>query len=367
MKIVVIGPTAPLFKGGIVHYTENLCRELALQKHTVKLFSFSRSYPKAFFPGAEVGDQSEAKLAALNEERVLDWLNPISYCQTARKIRQFAPDRVVFQWWTWFFALPYCLILLRLKLFSKIKIVVIAHNPFDHEVALYKNFASRLILGMANRILVPNRVLEQTLKQSYPRTEIVLAFHPIYDFFKQLGEKIELIKLPHPRLLFFGHVRHYKGLDLLIEALVTLWERGEQVSLIVAGEFWEDKQKYLNLVPDKFRKNIAIIDRYLKNEEVDALFRQVEAVAIPYRSGSGSGPAKIALSYNKPLLATAVGDSPDLFAIGKIGELVKPGSVEELGAGVSKLFSKPLKRFVPVIKQIKLQLTWAELVRKITQ
>jgi len=365
MRILLLGPTAPLFKGGIVHYTYNLCQELALQKEPFKLISFKRGYPKMFFPGGQKGDESKTPLHVKNQACLLDWLSPLSYWQTYRAIMQFKPERVVFQWWTWFWALPYLALLLPLRLFSKVKIVIIAHNPFDHETALYKNLASRLVLGMADRILVPNRALLKELKLTFPNKEIILAFHPLYDFFKQLGEKIELVKLPRPRLLFFGHVRHYKGVDLLIKALLRLWEKGERISLIIAGEFWEDQQTYLDLVPQKYRQNLLIIDRYLRNEELDALFREVEAVVIPYRSGSGSGPSKIALSYNKPLVATSVGDSPDLFALGEVGVLVAPNSVSALAEGVQKLFSKPLERFVPVINQVKRELTWAQLLAKI--
>jgi len=367
MRIVVIGPTAPLYKGGIVHYTQNLCQALADQKHRVKLISFKRGYPKTFFPGADLADRSQHKLAFPGEIPLLDWRNPLSYWQTYRAIKQHAPDRIVLQWWTWFWALPYLGILLPLKLFSKVKIVVIAHNPFDHEQALYKNLASRLVLGMADRILVPNQKLVSSLKETFPGKEVILAYHPLYDFFKTIGQKINLIKLPSPRLLFFGHVRQYKGLDLLLEALVKLWEKGDSTGLVVAGEFWEDKKKYLDLVPKKFRKNLLIVDRYLKNEEVDSLFSQAEAVAIPYLTGSGSGPSKIALSYGKPLLATQVGDNPDLFALGEIGVLVKPNNVSALSDGIKKLFSHPLKRFQPAIESVKRELTWKSLVSKIVQ
>ena len=362
MNIVLVGPTSPRFKGGIVHYTHNLYQELR-RTHRVRLISYKRSYPKHFFPGVSTRDTSEKQLKVDGELSLIDWLSPLSWIKTATIISALKPDRVIFQWWTWFWGLPYFVILkiIRQKL-PAARIICVAHNSTDHEQALFKRVISRLVLSLADAIVVHSREAKKSLGMS--KTKIVVALHPLYDFFKTIAKPIKKTHSSVPRLLFFGHVRPYKGLDILLKALVSLWQRGRQVKLIVAGEFWEDKNRYLNLIPSTFRNDVLVIDRYLKNEEVGELFTNCEAVIIPYKSGYGSGPAKIALSFDKPLIATNVADNPDVFALGTCGLLVPANDIAALEGAVDR-FLKEKKNYQEGINKIKQKLSWQKLAAEI--
>ena len=371
-KVVLVGPTRSYFKGGIVHYSQCLLAEFKRQKYPVKLIGFSRGYPKRFFPGVVTVNSPLSKKSQFGNAKVLeilDWLNPWSWYSTAKTIAQDKPQIVVWQWWTWFWTVPFFATIWLLKKLTKAKIVIIAHNPFDHEQALYKQWGSHLVLSQADLLLVPNKEMLKNLQQLFPDKAIRLAYHPLYTFFsrpKKVSQKVRVVKLPSPLLLFFGHVRHYKGLGVLLHSLNQLWEQGKKVNLLVVGEFWEDKQQYLDLIKPKFRPFVQIVDRYVQDTEVATYFDKADAVVIPYLYGSGSGPAKIALAFNKPLVATKVADNPDLFRLARIGEMVKPNSSKQLFQAISQVLANPGKYRAEIAK-IKPLLSWKNLVNKIVQ
>ncbi len=366
-SVVLVGPTSPRFKGGIVHYTQNLYLELKKENYPVELISFKRGYPASFFPGASTDNPSKPTHSR-DELELVDWFNPWTWWQTARHIVQKKPKIVILQWWTWFWTIPFWFILLGIKFLSHSKIVIIAHNPFDHEQALYKQWCSHLVLAQADKIIVHNREMVKNLKRLLPDKKISLAFHPLYQFFKQtnLSQKQaqQQLKVASPLLLFFGHVRQYKGLSVLLDAMQKLWQSGEKINLIIAGEFWEDKQDYLKLIKPQFKERVKIVDRYLADSEVAPYFRACDAVVIPYLAGSGSGPAKIALVFDKPLVATDVADNPDLFALGKVGVLVNSNQSEALASGIKQVLQQK-GQFAQAIKRIKPLLTWQQLVEVI--
>lgn len=362
-KVVLVGPTATYFKGGIVHYTDNLYRELKLEKWPVKLIGFSRGYPKRFFPGASIVESHPG-----GDMELLDWLNPWSWYSTAKAISEEKPQIVVWQWWTWFWTFPSLFTLWFLKRLTKAKIVIIAHNPFDHEQALYKQWGSHLVLSLADKILVPNKKMQKQLKLILPTKSIETAFHPLYDFFLtgkySQTQALNRLQLNSPLLLFFGHVRAYKGLAVLLVSLDQLWHKGQKINLLIVGEFWEDKQKYLDLVNPKYQQYLTVIDSYVQDNQVEQYFAACDAVVIPYLAGSGSGPAKIALAFDKPLIATNVADNPDLFKIAKVGEMVKPNSAEALSKAIVKVLNNK-KNYTLAIKKVKPLLSWHSLVAKI--
>lgn len=362
--IILVGPTSPLFKGGISHYTYNLYKELESQKKPVELISFSRAYPKQFFPGATTTDKSK-KQFKVDEKQLLDWANPLSWFKVYRYIKNQHPQVLILQWWTWFFTLPYLTILFLTKTLTNIKIVIIAHNPVDHEANLYKKLSANLVLKQAHKIVVHNSKLQKELSKLI-KVPVIMAFHPIYDMFR-LGQDIPKsaqakLKVDSPLLLFFGHVRPYKGLDILLNALSKLWQKNIKINLLIAGEFWQNPNVYLDKIKSEHKKFISIENKYIKNEEVEMYFRAADAVVIPYLTGTGSGPAKIALSFGKPIIATNVGDNADLFKIASPGVLVESKS-SALEKGIVKVLKT--KSFEKEITEIKKQLTWSNLVNKI--
>ena len=373
-KIILIGPTAPKFKGGIVHYTYNLYQQLVKQGFNTKLVSFSRGYPSIFFPGSQTQDSSKKQFLIKQEKAILDWLNPFSWFKTAQWIEKLEPELVICQWWTWFWTFPFFLIFVHLKWFTDIKIVMLVHNPQDHEQAGYKKWLTKLVLKQVDKIVAHSKDLVIRLRHQFPDKQVVLAFHPLYSFFvskKRLSQlqAQEKLEVRSPLLLFFGHIRYYKGLDVLLKALAKANKKLKpKIQLMIAGEFWEEPQTYLELIKKlNLQKQIHLVNHYISNEQVGLYFIATDAVVIPYRGTTGAGPAKIALAFDKPIIATNTGDNQDLFAQAKIGELVEPDDVEDLSKGIINFFSKPTKRYQQAIEEVKTQLTWEQLVEKIVK
>ena len=370
-EIILFGPTAPKFKGGIVHYTYLLSKELERQNISYNLISFSRAYPKRFFPGSKTEDKSELRFAVQNEVPILDWANPLSWWRTFRYIKNSPATKIIFQWWTWFWGVPYLFILLSLKLFTKKEIVVVAHNPQDHEGAFYKKILSHFVFFLADKIVAQTKSNLANFKKTYPQKKIVLGRLPIFDLFydKQIsqGEAQQKLKVTSPLFLFFGHVREYKGLKILLRALGKYnLENKLKANLLIAGEFWEAKNEYQELIKElHLEKNVQIMEKYIANEEVGFFFEACDFVAIPYLEATGSGPAKVALAFKKPILATAVGDNVDVFSLGKVGEIVEANNVEAMAKGIKNILNADKKVLSKNIDKVKKELSWTGLVKSI--
>ncbi len=369
-RAILVGPSAPRFKGGIVLYTYSLYQAYRRRDPSIELVSFSRPYPKRLFPGATSSDTSRVLSRIENERPLIDWLNPLSWLATFFHIRSTGADRVVFPWWTWFWAPAYLVIMTFLKLFSRVKIVIIAHNAFDHEDHPLKRLAARLVLSLGDRYIVNSRAVQSAIEEMFPRKKnrITRLFHPLYDIFHEQraperAESLKKLKLSPPLLLFFGHVRKYKGLDILIEAMAAVVKEDPQIKLLVAGEFWEDAGIYRERIQKlHLAKNIVLMDRYVKNEEVPVLFRAADALVLPYRRAVGTGPSKVAIGFDLPIIATPAGDLSELFAVAEIGVMAKQATPPDMAAAIIRFFQGDRQKFVGNVRKVKRELSWEKFV-----
>ena len=366
MKIAVIGPTYP-FKGGISHYTTILCKELQKKHHTV-LFSFSRPYPKILFPGDNSRDKSKRIIRISNVRKTIDWANPFSWVKTALAIKRENFDLIIFQWWMWGWAIPFTIISLLNKVFSKIKILFLCHNVIEHESSWWKNLLAKITLSTGDYYIVHSKLNLKELKRMIPRKKIKKTFHPSYEIFR--NKKIAKISarkklgIKGKTILFFGYIRPYKGLSFLLRALPIVLNK-IKVNLIIAGEFWEDKKKYDKLIKKlKIKKNVKVFDKYVPNEEIGIFFSAADLVVLPYVSATGTGVTKIAFGFNKPVIGTKVGDLPEVIENGRRGLVVSPQNPKELAKAIIKCYQKNL---IPVfeknIKQDKSLFSWENLVK----
>lgn len=351
--MIIIGPTSRFFKGGIVHFTYSLIEALK-KKQQITLISFARGYPAFLFPGKKNIEPNQKEKGQAQELPILDWLNPLSFIKTFWLIKTSLAEKVVFQWWTWFWTLPYLIILLLLKLFSNKKIIFIVHNVYDHEASFVKKLSAKLILGFADSYIVHSEEDKNKLLTWFPKRKnfIYKKLHPFVKSFKY-PVKIKINK-KYFTLLFFGYVREYKGLDILLFAINKVAASIKNIRLIVAGEFWEKKAYYEKIIAKLgLNSKVQLIDSYIKNEDVGKFFAMADAVVLPYREATGTGVSRIALSFNKPIIATSSGDFLDLFKLGNIGVLVKPGDVNSLRDGIIKFYKSDRKEFINNIKLVK--------------
>jgi glycosyltransferase involved in cell wall biosynthesis len=262
VKIYLIGPTYP-FRGGISHHTTLLYRHLK-KRHEAIFLAFKRQYPKLFFPGKTDIDPSQTRIQEERVQRNLDSMNPIGWFKVARKIIKSDPDLVIIPWWVSFWAPQFWTISLLIKIFASSKILFICHNVVEHESKWIDKLLTRFVLKNGDFFIVHSEEDQQNLLTIFPEARIKKIFHPTYDVFntgdfdpdkirKKYGIEDEVI-------LFFGFVREYKGLKYLIKALPEILSE-ISVTLLISGEFWQDKNEYLYLIDNLGIKENIIICR----------------------------------------------------------------------------------------------------------
>lgn len=370
MKICLIGPSYP-FRGGIAHYTTLLFRELA-QHHDVRFYAFKRQYPLWLFPGKTDKDNSRASIRDDRIEPVLDSLNPLSWYSVFAKIRAFGPDLLILPWWVAFWALQFWSISKLVKKFTKSKIVFICHNVVEHESNLIAKLLSKFALKMGDYFIVHSEEDLAKLRCIIPLARAVKSFHPTYEIFKQNGwskEKArQTLGVSGNILLFFGFVRDYKGLSYLIDALPQILRKLD-VTLLVAGEFWKNKEVYLAQINRLgIQEKIKIIDKYIPNEEVGLYFAVSDLVVLPYISATGSGIVQLAFGCGRPVVTTKVGSLGEVVSEGKTGYLVDPQDSQSIADSVIDYFSKNKEHeFIQNIEDSRERFSWKGMRVKIEE
>ncbi|MBN2381378.1 glycosyltransferase [bacterium] len=324
LVVVVVGLTYP-YRGGIAQYTTRLCRELG-ERHQVHCINYKRLYPRLLFPGKTQYDLSQ-KCDQIPNERLVSALRPCSWFKAARRISQYRPDLVLIQWWHPFFALMQASLVRMLK---ETHVVIECHNIEPHEPSLLDRHLTRLALRSAQALIVHSRTDEAALSTLVGPKNIFRLDHPVYDAFPDTPQDRDTIKqelgIPreHPVLLFFGYVRKYKGLGVLLEAL-TFFKAEESPHLIVAGEFYEPLAKYQDYIESAgLNDRVKLVAEYIPNEQVARYFRVADALVLPYLSASQSGVMQIARAFQCPVVASRVGGLPDLIDPDRDGFLVEP-------------------------------------------
>lgn len=306
-RLTLIGPVWP-YRGGIALHTTLIARTLRQGGYPLQVISFRRQYPQWLYPGATDRDQSQEAIKT-EAEYLLDPLWPPTWTQAAQAIAASRPDLVAIAWWTTFWSLPYAA-LARLLRRKGCRVAYIIHNVLPHEAKPWDRWLARLALSPAQSFLVHTEAEKQRLLELLPGRQAQVAPHPIYRVYSSQPptqmEARQALNLPlqGPVLLFFGFVRPYKGLGVLLQALGILRRRGVRPTLAIAGEFWHDKQAYLDQIQELgLAEQVRIEDRYIPNEELAQWFSAADAAVAPYVEGTTqSGAASLALGFGLPLI-----------------------------------------------------------------
>ena len=309
MKITLIGPVFP-FRGGIAHYTTMLAKQLT-GKHEIQVISYKKQYPGLLYPGKSDKDPSREVLALnVNAVFLIDSVNPWTWWKTGRYLRETSPDLLIAQWWVTFMA-PSLAWIIRMARKLGIPVLMIVHNVLPHEEHWWDRILARLALHKVNFFIVHSPEEENRLLRLVPEAPVTVTPFPIYESlnFNDYSQKEarEFLGVPDhgPIILFFGIVRDYKGLDVLLDALAVLRDRGTKVFLIVAGEFWSDIKPYLNQIDRlKIESEIRIENRYIPNEEVALYFSAANILVAPYSAGTQSASAALGLAFGLPIILT---------------------------------------------------------------
>lgn len=361
MRVVLIGPSYP-FRGGIAHYTTLLYRQLK-QRHAACLLSLKRQYPRWLYPGASDRDDSVLTIQEEGAERVLDPFDPFSWLRTARMARAFDPDWLIFPWWVSLWAPAYLTIARIVK--RRTMVLYLVHNVAPHEARFYDRWLSRAALAQGDAFIVHSAADEDKLKELLPGARVRRAVHPTYEVFRQaqLGqvEARARIGAVGDMLLFFGFVRPYKGLTDLITALPHIVEK-HPLQLWIVGEFWQDEEGIRQQITDLGMEQwVRLENRYVPNEQVGLYFAAADAVILPYTSGTGSGIAQIAFGHEKPVVATRVGDLPDVVEDGVTGFLTPPRDPAALARAALAIYDKSGEEWAAAIRARRERFSWERL------
>lgn len=325
-KVILIGPAYP-YRGGIAAFNERLAREFQAAGCEVEILTFTLQYPKFLFPGKTQYVTGKAP-TDLNIVRCVNSVNPFNWIKVGKQIKKENADLVIFAYWMSFFAPCYSTIARRLK---GVKRIALVHNMMPHEKSLLdKLLPPRFVKSMDGFVTLSKSVLhdvESLDKQQKPKA---WAPHPIYDHYgPKESREVALQRLgldPQYRyLLFFGLVRAYKGLGMLIQAFADDRLKKYPLRLLVAGEFYDDKEPYLNEIQSSgLGKTVIVRDEFIPDDQVKDYFNAADIVVQPYKSATQSGVTQIAYHFEKPMLVTDVGGLEEIVPHEKVGYAVSP-------------------------------------------
>lgn len=347
MKIIIVSPAYP-YRGGIAHYVGSLYKIFLNRGHEVKIFNFKRLYPKFLFPG-KTQFETSPQPDEIASERIIDSINPINWLISGAKILKEKPDAVIFKYWIPFFAPCFGVISLLIKIFSNSKIIFICDNVIPHERFPFGNMLTKFAFSFVDYFIVQSDSVEKDLLKIKPKAKYKKIFHPTYDIFGETIDKNEARKIlglkPDEKvLLFFGYIRPYKGLDLLLRSMKYVLNKFP-VKLLVVGEFYEDPSRYFKIVEEDGISDFVIFkSEYVPNEEVKIYFSASDVVVLPYISATQSGIVQMAYNFNKPVIATNVGGLPEVVVDGKTGFIVEKAP-EKLAEAIVKFFDENLGEF----------------------
>ena len=329
MKVIILGPAWP-YRGGIAAFGERLARQYQQEGHEVEMVTFTLQYPKFLFPGKTQYSPDPAP-EGLSIRRMMSSVNPLSWWRTGRWIKRQGADLVVSAFWLPFMA-PCLGTVLRVAKRKGSRRVAILHNLIPHEHRPGDSLFARYFVGSNDAFITLSRSVLEDIDRFDPQRRRPRRYspHPLYDHYGEAVDREAACRHlgldPETRYaLFFGFIRDYKGLDLLLDAMGDKRLEALGVKLIVAGEFYGDPKPYMEQI-----ERLGIADRvvlktdFIADHEVGYYFCAANVVAQPYRSATQSGVSQIAYHYEKPMVVTRVGGLPEIVPDGKAGFVVEP-------------------------------------------
>jgi D-inositol-3-phosphate glycosyltransferase len=327
LKIFIIGPAFPL-RGGPAQFNENLCGELVKAGHNAQIISYSLQYPNFLFPGSSQFEQSGTAPAGIKIHTLINTINPFNWVKVARFIRREKPDFILFRYWLPFFG-P-CLGTIGKLVRSKTKVLALTDNIIPHEKRAGDTMFTRYFVNNCDGFIAMSKTVLNDISKFSANPHKAYSPHPMYETYGPPVSKAEARKKLNLQendkiILFFGLIRHYKGLDILIEAMADERIKNSSIKLLIAGEFYEDKQPYLDLIEKHQLKNSIILhDKFIANDEVRYYFCASDLVGQTYRNATNSGVTMVGYYYSKPMLVTSVGGLAEIVPDGKCGYVVEP-------------------------------------------
>lgn len=373
MRLIILGTAHP-YRGGLASYNERLAQQLLTEGNETEILTFTLQYPSFLFPGKSQFTDAPAP-ENLKITRVLNSMNPFNWIKTGFLIRKKNPDILLIKYWHPAMA-PCFGTVARIACKRKkgqTKVICIFDNVIPHEKSIIDRILTRYFTGSIHGAIVMSKSVGEDLKSFRINIPVKLNLHPLYDNYGPLvSRNLALGKMNldpvFSYLLFFGFIRAYKGLDLLLEAFSDNRLRSMNLRLIIAGEFYESDKPYREIIErNNLSGEIIMLDRYIGEDEVASLFCCCDLVVQPYRSATQSGVTQIAYHFEKPMLVTDVGGLAEIVPDKKCGYVVKPDPSSIAEVIIDYFSNQRAEKFTENVKEEKKKYTWDKLTKALSE
>ena len=370
-KIIILGPAHPL-RGGIAVFNERLAKQFQNEGHDVTIFSFSLQYPDFLFPGT-TQYSSEPAPNDLKIKTMINSIRPFNWIKVGNEIKNLEPDVLVVRYWLPLMGPALGTILRRIKKNKHTKIICIADNVVPHEKRIGDHAFTKYFIKPVDAFITMSEKVMTDLR-SFTRTKpAVLQPHPLYDVFGEAVSKAEArthlnINQNDFIFLFFGFIRKYKGLDLLLEAIAKLKNTQLQTinyKLLIAGEFYEDRKLYDDLIEQLgIKDDLVLKTEFIADSEVKYYFCAADAVVQPYRHATQSGVTPLAYHFERPMIVTNVGGLPAYVPHGKVGFVCDPNA-SSIADALQQMLQTGAAQFLPQLREEKNKYSWSKMTEAI--
>ena len=376
MKIILLGTSWP-FRGGLATFNERLAKQFMAEGHDVEIWTFTLQYPSFLFPG-KTQYSNEPAPEGIAIRRELNSCNPFNWIRVGKAIKKAAPDLLICCYWMSFFAPAYGLISRMAKKNGKTKCVALVHNMIPHEPnILDKLFAPYFIKSQDGFVALSESVVKdiekvESLKFNVERPK-TFSPHPIYDHYGERMTKEEActaLGLDDKKryMLFFGLVRAYKGLDVLLDAFGLIKDQLPTVQLIIAGEFYEDEEKYrAQIAANGLKERVLLRNEFIPDGDLRKYFGAADLIVQPYKTATQSGVTQVAFHFEKPMLVTNVGGLGEIVHDHKMGYACEP-KAEAIAADIVDYFqNKRQEAYTAYLQKEKTKYAWSNMARAFYQ
>ncbi len=369
LKITILGSAWPL-RGGLASYNERMAREFAAQGHDVRIETFSLQYPSILFPGKTQYSDSP-KPQNLDIRVSVNSVNPFNWFKIGRRIKKQKPDLLIIKFWLPFMAPCFSTIARIVRNNKHTKVVSVLDNIIPHEKRPGDFFLAKMFVKQVDGFIAMSQSVMDDLGKFDQQKPRKLSPHPLFDNFGasvSRGKALEKLGLdPEFRyILFFGFIRDYKGLDILLKAMNNTGLKNKPVRLLVAGEYYNNAAQYQQIINEEgIEGQLVLRNDFIADEEVRFYFSAVDIIAQPYKSATQSGVTQIAYHFEKPMLVTNVGGLPEIVPHEKVGYVTAPDP-EQIAIALNRFFDegKP-DRFLEGILDEKRKYSWKQLTDNI--
>jgi len=369
-KIIIIGPAHPL-RGGLASYDERLAKEFSDQGFGTTIYTFSYQYPSFLFPGT-TQYSTEPAPENISIKVKINSINPLNWIAVGNELKKIQPDIIVVRYWLPFMGPCLGTILRRVKKNHHTKIICIADNIFPHEKRPGDKVFTKYFLKPIDGFITMSEKVLADLNQFAKGKPAQFVPHPLYDNF---GEKISKeeareklgINRDNKVLLFFGFIRKYKGLDILLNAMKLLKQNSstQNIKLLIAGEFYEDEKNYHELFSDPdIKDNLIIHTQFIADSMVKYYLCAADCVVQPYRNATQSGVTPLAYHFEIPMIVTNVGGLPSLVPDKKVGLVAEPNS-KSISQKITEYFEMGEEFFLSHLREEKKKYSWKNMVEAI--